>query len=47
VIRTGETVINDFDRWLEDAVGADRVDQLRAVLVRIAETNPSERHRRP
>lgn len=43
VISTGEQVIDDFDRWLEDAVGRTRVAQLRSTLVRIAETDPAAR----
>lgn len=39
----GEHVIGDFERWLDDAIGADQVDLLRQVLTRIADTSPSDR----
>jgi DNA-binding MarR family transcriptional regulator len=37
-IDTGERVINGFDRWLEDAIGAVALGQLRDALTRIVET---------
>jgi DNA-binding MarR family transcriptional regulator len=40
-IAIGERVIGDFDRWLDDLLGANRVTELRAVLTTIAETNPA------
>ena len=43
VIGTGARVIDDFDRWLDDAVGAPRVTELRATLTRIIETDPTDR----
>lgn len=43
VIGTGERVIDEFDRWLDDAVGAPRVTELRATLGRIIETDPVDR----
>ncbi|MGH3095064.1 MAG: MarR family winged helix-turn-helix transcriptional regulator [Streptosporangiales bacterium] len=42
-IRTGERVIDDFDRWLEEIIGDDRVAQLRQTLVLIAQTDPAAR----
>jgi DNA-binding MarR family transcriptional regulator len=43
VVDTGERVIADFDRWLESSVGGDAVNALRDTLVRIIETDPSQR----
>lgn len=40
-IEVGQQVIADFDRWLEDMVGADSVRRLREVLTTIAETDPA------
>jgi DNA-binding MarR family transcriptional regulator len=40
-IAVGERVIGDFDRWLDDLIGADRVTELREVLTTIAETDPA------
>jgi DNA-binding MarR family transcriptional regulator len=37
-IDTGEQVIDGFDRWLEDAIGAVAVGQLRDALGRIVDT---------
>ena len=42
-IEVGQRVIADFDRWLDTAVGAERVAQLREALIRIIETDPAER----
>lgn len=42
-IGVGEHVIDAFDRWLEQLVGADRVVELRGVLTTIAETDPTAR----
>jgi len=50
----GERVISEYDRWLEAAVGADQVAQLRETLYRIVATRPPREpdagrslHRRP
>ncbi|MEV6488666.1 MarR family transcriptional regulator [Actinoplanes sp. NPDC051633] len=42
-IDTGERVIGDFDQWLNDAIGADVVVQLRQALDRIIATDPADR----
>jgi DNA-binding MarR family transcriptional regulator len=42
-ITVGEHVIDTFDRWLEQLIGAGRVVELRAVLTTIAETEPTAR----
>lgn len=42
-IDTGEQVIGDFDRWLDDAIGADVVVQLRRALDLIVATGPADR----
>lgn len=39
-IDLGQQVIADFDQWLEDAVGARAVRQLREVLTAIAQIDP-------
>lgn len=42
-IRLGQRVIDDFDGWLDQAVGAAEVQQLRMLLTRIVETNSAQR----
>jgi DNA-binding MarR family transcriptional regulator len=37
-IETGRRVIDDFDRWLDDSIGAAEVGRLRDALTRIIET---------
>lgn len=43
VITVGQQVIADFDRWLEQLIGADQLDRLRQTLTIIAETSPAAR----
>jgi DNA-binding MarR family transcriptional regulator len=42
-IEVGEHVIGDFERWLDDAIGAEQVELLRQVLTSIADSTPSDR----
>lgn len=42
-IASGLHVVSAFDRWLDDAVGADQVQQLRDILLRIIATDPTDR----
>ncbi len=43
-IQVGQHVIAAFDDWLDRSVGAAEVQQLRSLLTRIAETDPTSRH---
>lgn len=42
-IEVGQHVITAFDDWLDQSVGAAEVQQLRSLLTRIAETDPTSR----
>lgn len=44
VITVGQAVIADFDRWLDQLIGADQLSKLRQILTIIAETSPTARH---
>ena len=46
-VQVGERVVDDFDRWLVDLVGAAEVVQLRQILTRIADPDARPRHPTP
>lgn len=44
-LEAGKQVVTDYDDWLRDSIGAAELDSLRAVLERILDGEPPDRHR--